>query len=354
MDIDIEVIRRYLTGNQEEGDEAKIIYWFSDLRYEKEISQKFRAIWDELDEQKFARESDGSIMLGRIYRKIKKNEFNEMPGKKISIRFIESFKKVAAILIIPLIIYVIVAGTMGIHLNNKVKYSELYSPVGTRTKFFLQDGSTGWLNGGSTLKFPVEFIGKSRKVHLKGEAFFDVVKDTRRSFIVVGNHTQVLVHGTSFNVQAYPEDADTRITVVEGKVSVMKRVVDKYIPIASLEPDQMCIYYHEKGSFSVSAVNSREIAAWKNGKLVFKNETLSTIVKKLNRWYNVNIVIKDEILNSEPYQLTLVDETLEEVLKLLHRSGPINYKDLGRVKRKDGSFEKRKIELKYRVSKSHS
>ena len=78
MNIDIDVTKRYLTGRQERGDKAQIIDWFSDIRYEKEISEKFRAVWDELDEREIAIECDGSVILGSIYRKLKKDEFNEL------------------------------------------------------------------------------------------------------------------------------------------------------------------------------------------------------------------------------------------------------------------------------------
>jgi ferric-dicitrate binding protein FerR (iron transport regulator) len=92
------------------------------------------------------------------------------------------------------------------------------------------------------------------------------------------------------------------------------------------------------------------VTSWTEGKLAFRDENFTDVVRKINRWYNVELVIKDEALRSYSYQATFMDETLDEVLKLLHHSAPIVYRDLGRKKRADGTFEKRRIELYYKPS----
>ncbi len=206
MEIDLKVIKRYLEGKERRGEKDQIIDWFSDIRFEKDIQKKYHLLWDELSGHEDMEDFDGSVMLGRIYSKIKKDEYKAVPKNKGMVRVLNFISKIAAILFIPLLAYVWINKESKITIASETAYSEIHSPLGTRTKFYLPDGTTGWLNGGSGLEFPKEFRGKSREVFLKGEAYFDVITDSKKPFIVKGEHIDVIAYGTSFNVQAYPED----------------------------------------------------------------------------------------------------------------------------------------------------
>lgn len=350
MEIDFQVIKRYMEGKELKGDKDQIIDWFSDIRFEKDIRKKYRLYWDGLAEQTDKEECDGSKILGRIYHKMKNDEFKNVPRGKGITRILNVISKVAAILFIPLVAYLWVLKGSDVSIHAKTSYAEIYSPMGTRTMFSLPDGSTGWLNGGSYLKFPTEFKGKSREIFLKGEAYFDVLSDSKKPFIVNGEHTDVIAYGTSFNVQNYPEDPEIRITLVSGNIEIFERRNGKALNLANLKPDQMYVYFPGTGLNRTETVDVKKVTAWKEGKLTFRDETFSEVVKKINRWYNVEIIIKNEALRSYSYQATFMDETLDEVLKLLQHSAPIRFKDLGRDKRPDGTFEKRKIELYYKPS----
>lgn len=350
MEIDLQVVKRYLNRKEREGDKDQIIDWFSDITFEKDIQKKYRLFWDELSGSEDLDDCDGSVMLGRIYHRIKKDDMKKLSGKKGRVRFLNVISKVAAVLFIPLLAYVWITSGGDLPIASETAYSEIYSPLGTRTKFYLQDGSTGWLNGGSDLKFPAEFKGKSREVVLRGEAYFDVVSNSKKPFVVKGEQTSVVAYGTSFNVQAYPDDLETRITLVSGKVRLLGRINGKVLHLCDLKPDQMAVYQVDQGMCRVETVDVKEVTAWKDGKLAFRDENFTEVVRKINRWYNVELVIMDKALRSYSYQVTFMDETLDEVLKLLHISAPIEYRDLGRKKRPDGTFEKRKIELYYKPS----
>ena len=348
MEVDFQVIKRYLERKERIGDKDQIIDWFSDLRFEKDIRTKYHQIWDGLSEPMDMGECDGSVILGRIYRKIKNDEYKELPRKKGMTRILNVMSKFAAVLFIPLAAYLFVQKANDIPGSTNPSYSQIYSPLGTRTMFSLPDGSTGWLNGGSYLKFPTEFKGKSREVLLEGEAYFDIISNDRKPFIVNGNQRQVVAHGTAFNIHAYPEDPEIQITLVNGSVSIFERKNGRMMELADLEPGQMYICYPGTRLNRIETVDVNKVAAWKDGKLSFRDESFDDVVRRINRWYNVDIEIVDETLHSYSYQATFVDETLDEVLKLLQHSAPIEFKDLGRVKNADGSFEKRKIELYYK------
>jgi ferric-dicitrate binding protein FerR (iron transport regulator) len=348
MKIDFQVIRRYLEGQERKGDKEQMIDWFSDIRFEKDIREKYRIYWDELARQEESEELDGSAILGRIYHKIKNEEFRNAPVERGIARIFRVLTKAAAILFVPLAAYVWILKGSDDTIGAETSYSEIYAPLGTRTMFHLPDGSSGWLNGGSYLAFPTKFKGKAREVSLKGEAYFDVLHDTRKPFIVKGKHTEVIAYGTSFNVQAYPEDPEIRITLVTGKVKIMERKPGRSVTLADLHPGQMCVYYPGTSMKHIQYVDPGTVTAWKDGKLAFRDEAFTEVVKKINRWYNVELIIMDEELLSHSYQATFLDETLDEVLKLLQHSAPFIYKDRGREKRPDGTFNKREIEIHYK------
>jgi transmembrane sensor len=350
MEIDFRVIKRYWEEKESEGDKDQIIDWFSDIKFESDINKKYRLLWEEMADDTGIGECDGSVILGRIYHMMKNDEYKNLPQKRGMVPILNLITKVAAILFIPLLVYLLVITGTEASSPVKASYSQIHSPVGNRTKFFLPDGSTGWLNAGSHLEFPAEFKGKSREVRLVGEAYFDVISNSKKPFIVSGENHSVIAYGTSFNVNAYPEDPSVEITLVSGNIGIYRRQNGKLLNLANLKPGQMFVCYPGTGLNRIENVDANKVAAWKDGMLAFRDESLTEVVRRINRWYNVEIIIMNEDLRSYSYQATFMDETLDEILKLLQRSAPLEFKDLGREKRPDGTFEKRQIELYYKPS----
>lgn len=347
MKIDSQLLNRYLEGRQKEGDKEKISIWFSDLQAEVLLRKEYKRFWEEISEELDDDGYDGSMILNSIYHKIKLDESREIAGNKLVPRIINIVSRVAAVLFIPVIVLALIYRNDLISGTEEIAYSEIFSPLGTRTQFYLPDGSSGWLNGGSYLEFPISFKGKSRDVVLRGEAYFDVISNPKKPFNVTGNDIRVRAHGTSFNVMAYPNDSLISVTLVEGTIDVSGKKDGMSRIITITEPGNMCYYDLKTSSCKTSAVDINKITAWKDGRLVFRDEPFHEVVRKINRWYNVNIIIKDKILESYTYRATFEDERLDEVLKLLKLSAPIAYKNIGRTIREDGTFEKRVIELYY-------
>jgi ferric-dicitrate binding protein FerR (iron transport regulator) len=224
-------------------------------------------------------------------------------------------------------------------------WAEIHAPYGTRTDFSLPDGSTGHLNGGSTIKFPAQFTGKVRNIRLTGEAYFDVISNHKRPFIVSTEEIDVKATGTSFNVMSYPDEKITEVTLLNGKVEVFKKGENVIKSVGVLKPDESFIYNVLSHSGKIQSGNSADRLSWIDGKLLFKYEPFDEVVRKLNRWYNVDIVIRDTLLESYIYYGAFQNEPLDEVLKLLQYTAPIRYKDFERKRKQDGTFEKRKIEI---------
>ena len=188
MDVDFQVIKRYVKGYERDGDKEIILDWFSDLKYEKSLRKHYSHIWNEIAQKLDLEGYDGSMILGRIYHEIKLEESRALQGKRMMTRFIHIASRVAAVLFIPLIAFLYIYRNNFMPASSETASSEIYSPLGTRTMFFLPDGTTGWLNGGSHLEFSSEFKGRSREVLLRGEAYFDVLSDTKKPFIVSGSN----------------------------------------------------------------------------------------------------------------------------------------------------------------------
>ena len=349
MEVDFQVLKRYLEGKGKNGDKQIIISWFSDIQAERDLHKQYKDYWNELAQKPDSKGYDGSLILDRIYHKIKLEESRELAGKRLRTKVINIITRVAAILFIPVIVSILIYRNDLFYGTEEVAYSEIYSPQGTRTQFYLPDGSSGWLNGGSYLEFPLKFKEKTREVVLRGEAYFDIKSNSKKSFIVKADNIKVVAHGTSFNVMAYPTDQIITVTLVNGHIDVSWTKDGSSKIFKMTEPGYMCSYDLKTSAWKTSMVDINKIISWKDGRLVCRDEPFDEVVRKINRWYNVNIIIKDDILESYNYKATFEDETLDEVLKLLKLSGPVDYKDIGREIRKDGTFEKRVIELYFNL-----
>ncbi|RKM96241.1 DUF4974 domain-containing protein, partial [Aquimarina sp. BL5] len=189
----------------------------------------------------------------------------------------------------------------------------------------LPDGSKVILNAESYLTYPKKFKDNIRKVTLIGEAFFDVKRNTTKPFIVETENIKIKVLGTSFNIKSYPDEEKVETTLVTGKVEVLKQ---EYTTPVVLEPSQRAVYDKLKSSIKVDSVNSKNIIAWKQGKLVFNQTPLKQVVLDLSRKYNKEFLIRSDNLLQYKYTGEFDNLTLEEVLEILKISSSISYKQI--------------------------
>ena len=192
------------------------------------------------------------------------------------------------------------------------------TPYGAKTNITLPDGSSVWLNSGSTLSYPLKF-GKSRSVTLVGEAFFEVEKD-KKPFIVSAKEGDVVVKGTAFNVKAYADDNKYEATLVEGVIAFNTKNAKNGV---TLKPGEQ-VAKTSKG-FTIKQVETKYFTSWKEGKLLFKKEPFPSFMKKLERWYNVKIQYSDSELDKLWYTGTIEMETISEVMEMISKSAPVTY-----------------------------
>lgn len=209
-------------------------------------------------------------------------------------------------------------------------YNELTVPYGKNFELVLADGSHIYLNAGSTLRYPVQFLpGQSRDVFLDGEAFFEVAKDNDRSFTVVTDDMNTRVYGTKFNVTSYKNEGNTYTVLVEGSVGVYKQedgMVQKE-PV-KITPGQRAVF--EKGNIAIEAVKTRKYTAWVHGELYFDNDRMDLIFKELERHYNITIVNTYKDLNTRRLTSSFKGtDTIDRVLKLFKGIHPFDYRKEG-------------------------
>ncbi len=285
----------------------------------------------------------GDENMNNLLLKIQHRIYLEDNRKMKRIRFLSLVQRIAAILFVPLVLSFVayIYLSSGSSKTGHSAWAEIRSPLSGKTHFVLPDGSDGYLNNGSVLKYSVPFEDH-RVVSLKGEACFDVLH-TGEPFHVLTSKLDVTVMGTKFNVEAYSDDYIEEIILKEGKVKVATKDGKE---LSALNPDQQFIMDTNTKKFWVKQVDASNYMAWTDGKLIFRNDRLDDVIKKLSRWYNVDFVIKDPELLNYTFHATFMDERLDEVLKLLSITTPITYREEKRAQSPEGGFEgRREIKL---------
>jgi len=205
----------------------------------------------------------------------------------------------------------------------EVAYNTLEVPRGGEFFTTLSDGTKVWLNSDSKLKYPVTFSGDNRLVYLEGEAYFEVTKNSSKSFTVRALMGDVIVHGTEFNVKGYPDEACLYTTLVKGSVEFKESGQESGV---SLFPGQQLSYNSKTRSTILQQVNVNNFISWKDKLLQFEEQTLEDIMNILSRWYDVNILYESEGLKEIQFSGRLDKyKNIGSFLKLFEAGGNIEF-----------------------------
>jgi len=221
-------------------------------------------------------------------------------------------------------------GQLAYQVNDAEEQSDgihiITTPKGGTYQITLPDGSKVWLNAASTLKFPLNFSStKERKIELSGEAYLEVVKDAKHPFKVRTDHQLLQVLGTDFNICNYIDDRIAKTTVLEG--SLRLRAFGDNVS----SPDEVLLKAGEqatlsRGVVSVIKADTAAAMAWKNGLFIFHNEPLDNIMKRVSRWYDVDVVYQD-VDPRKTFDVRVSRfEHVSKVLNLLELSGRVHFK----------------------------
>ncbi len=213
--------------------------------------------------------------------------------------------------------------------NDKLEYNELKVPNGKRFELNLSDGTKIYLNSGTSIKYPIKFLsGLDRQVFIKGEAFFDVSKNLKNPFIVNAQELNVRVLGTHFNVSAYPEDNATDVVLVEGSVGMYSDNKDlSNDDLVILKPGSMGIFSKSNHQTEIKQVKTSVYTSWVEGVVVFRKVSFENIMTKLERYYNVTIIINNEKLANENFNasIDIDNESIQQVLDYFDKVYQIKY-----------------------------
>ena len=190
----------------------------------------------------------------------------------------------------------------------------------------LPDGTQVWLNKNSRIEYPKVFDGEERQVFLEGEAFFEVVPNPEKPFIVKSDKVSTRVLGTSFDVRAYKGDETASVSVATGKVEVSKEIEEgEPVRITQLTPQQELVINTEKDETYINIVSVQNIAPWHLGQLVFRDNTYDEVMKALQERFGKRIVFKSSIGQCRVMASFNQNASLNDVLKLLSMSNSFDY-----------------------------
>jgi transmembrane sensor len=209
--------------------------------------------------------------------------------------------------------------------DQAITYNTLTTPKGGEYQVVLPDGTKVWLNAASSLSYPTAFTGNERHVKLTGEAYFEVAKNKAKPFFVTINDVQVRVLGTHFNIEAYSDDSEIKATLLEGSVQVTKNKSESL-----LKPGQQAVINNNSNNITVADANIDDVMAWKNGYFIFDHDNITGIMKKVSRWYDVDIEYNGNYDDQKFGGTFYRSKNIAELLQHLEKVGKVHFTITGR------------------------
>ena len=303
-------IEKVLAGLATPEEAREVAKWFATDEGSAYISNNFDADINSIPLEDADLLIDHSVPSEKMFQKI---------NARIRSKLIRRWTFRAAAVLLPL---VLILG-LYLHLNTRVdifgagEYAEIYVPKGERTQMMFQDGTKVYINSDSYMRYPRKFGISERTVELKGEAYFVVVKNKNRPFVVNLNGPSIRVLGTSFNVEAYPENDDIKVNLDEGRIN-LKLLSDVEVPVS---PGECVVYNKNTKSYRVNRnTDTGASSVWKSNVISFKDTTLDEVFSRLGRWYNVDFEVEDDIPSDLHITLvsrhTLIEKVLEDLVKI--------------------------------------
>jgi transmembrane sensor len=314
------LLEKFIEGRCTEAEVEAINRWLETPANERIVRALMRKHWDSASDTNAG--IDVEALLGRTRERI--TEFSPVQRKQNSsvwqLGVAASVSLIAmcviAWLLIPLEMRPTITSTSSVQ-------EEVTSSNGQIVLTVLPDGTKVWLNAQSRLLYPGSF-GKTREVFLEGEAYFDVVEDPSRPFLVHADDITIRVLGTAFNIKSYPDDRTISTTLVRGKV-VIETVDNRNGKTIELEPNQQAVFNHESNDIELHEVDANRYASWTNGSLVFEDDQVYDVLKTLERWYGVQIRVQEKSNLDCRLTARIDKETLSETMALLHALTGMRY-----------------------------
>ena len=356
-----EAIIDFLEGTYTQSQADELIAWLNIDKRNSEYLRQITETWHA--SRRYEKDvSDFRRGMEEVRAKISERDVRKIPSKKIRLSVRSVWTVAATVLVLVTLAF---AGLLITNAKNKTVVTgkalvETIVPKGSRTIVTLPDSTTIWLNSDTKFSYYTDYNLDNRTVYLNGEAYFKVSRNEELPFQVVTSEIEITALGTAFNVKAYENECTIETTLEEGQVAISladpgkKAKSDEQV---LLKPKQVAEYKKQTDKITlrmqddqdtrkevanvrkpevrnipsvipvkISEVSdTRPYTSWKEKRWVFKNEKISSLAPKLERRFNVTIVILDKDLEGIPFTGTLLDESLEQVLAAIKLAAPIRY-----------------------------
>ncbi len=258
------------------------------------------------------------------------------------------YRRIAGVLLLPLLMLTlwfyysqrqIKAGYSQLSEYSQKKTIRVTAPLGAQLDVVLPDGSRAWLNSGSEISYPACFTQGKREVEMSGEVYFQVSK-SQDVFIVNNPGPTINVYGTAFNVHAYPDEKEMTVALAEGTIALEKDGKELV-----MNPGEVVFFDASTGRLTRQETAVYPYTCWREGKYIFRNTPLVSILKTLERRYRVTIRLDDPSLSHFKYNATIKGEPLEQILELMTFSAPIKYEYKRQQLQTDGSYSQAEVRL---------
>jgi transmembrane sensor len=307
-----EDILKLVTGNLSPEEKKKVIADIRDKEENKEAFKKVKISWAFLSSTRKLNDYE----IENAYLKIQDKISEKKRKLNTTLKIVLKYAAIIVFLISLTTIYY--TNKQQIKRNDtqtELSYVSFITENGQRSKVVLPDSSIVWLNSGTTLSYPSNFSKHFRKVSLKGQAFFQVAHKENNPFSVQANGLIVKALGTKFDVDAYPENDKIAVVLESGKVELGYEGFESFN--YTMQPGEKAMYNIADNVLSLNNVDADIYSSWKDGKLIFRNESMKNVVEKLKRWYNINIEVTDEEVYNSIFSGTIQNESYEEIFRYI-------------------------------------
>lgn len=315
--VEDEIIGRLVNGSLSEADEQVLDEWVSESEEQRLTYSALKKLAHDCNCLQSMKSIDGQKALAQVKTRI------SMHTKTKPLKIV--WQRVAAILVFPLILLAFYQYSVRVKAYNSVVWNEVKTPHGVCSKIMLPDSTIVEINGKSTLKYPSVFVGNTRNVELSGEAYFQVKTNPDQPFLVKCNGILIEAVGTTFNVLELNKD-EVVASLVEGKVNIYEDILSANI--STLTPGQSLQYNCAiKKTVLLDQTNIDKYTAWREGKMIFRNDQLSIVLNQLSRRYNVAFDVDKSVDKNHAFTGTFKDKELYQILSYIELTTPIRFEE---------------------------
>lgn len=299
-----------------EEDDRRLMEWLSDSE-NKDVFEELCQVWQKVRERSTRYIPNTNKYWNELTARMKKQETASRRSPFIPYRrYVAAACLVLAIALSSSFFYYIGA------VMNRPEAGELtYTTLGGKSKVTLPDGTQVWLHSNTSLCYNTTYRSGDRQVNISGEAYFDVAHNKDKPFIVQTNGMQIMVHGTKFNIETFPESEHTFVSLLEGSVALKTAKESRF-----LIPGEVATFNKKSQCLEIMKGDVIFASLWAKDQLVFTKKTLGEVCHFLSKWYLVKINLDPNLNKEYLYTFTLRDESLEEILRLMSYVNPIDYR----------------------------